>query len=60
MVLLPSIIKQDGHRIDSKAERHYASLDEDELQDYRPVIVLVDERNRIVASRTAPPEPQIV
>lgn len=38
----------------------YASLDEDELRDYQPVIVLVDERNRIVASRTAPPEPQIV
>lgn len=38
----------------------YAWLDEDELQDYQPVIILVDERNRIVASRTAPPEPQIV
>jgi aspartate 1-decarboxylase len=38
----------------------YAWLDERELKGYQPRIVLVDEGNRIIPSRTARPEPQIV
>lgn len=37
----------------------YAWLDERELEDFHPRIVHVDEQNRIVASRVAPPQPQI-
>jgi aspartate 1-decarboxylase len=38
----------------------YAWFDERELKGYQPRIVLVNEENRIISSRTARPEPQIV